>query len=204
MDDNNTISRNVLILIVDDNPQNLQVLGALMEKRNYDTAMALSGPEALEYLKSERPDLILLDVMMPQMDGYQVCRRLKKDDSTKNIPVIFLTAKNDTESVLEGFDSGGVDYVTKPFNPKELMARVKTHIDLKRAREEVKTLRGLIPICANCKQVRDDKGFWKSVEAYIQDQTDAMFTHGICSECLQVLYPGTRVAAESAKKKEMS
>lgn len=202
MTDKKSISRNVLILIVDDNPRNLQVLGLLLEKQKYETSMALSGHETLEYIKTEKPDLILLAVMMPGMDGYQVCRQLKQDATTKDIPVIFLTAKRDTESILEGFDSGGVDYVTKPFNSKELLARVKTHIDLKRAREEIKALRGLIPICANCKSVRDDHGFWQSVETYIEDQTDALFTHGICPECIQTLYPGTRMAAKYEKKND--
>lgn len=177
-----------LVLVVDDNPQNLQVLGPMLEKKGYDVAFATSGEQALEFASGEKPDLVLLDIMMPGMDGYQVCERLKKEKTTASIPVIFLTAKSDTDDIVRGFEAGGVDYVTKPFNSAELLARVKTHLELKNAREEIKTLRGILPICAHCKKVRNDSGFWQQVEVYVRDHSEAEFTHGLCPDCEKELY----------------
>ena len=177
-----------LILIVDDNPQNIQVLGSILEKNGYETAVAMSGKQALIFLTEENPELILLDIMMPEMDGYEVCREIKKSKTTKYIPVIFLSAKMETEDLLTGFKAGAVDYVTKPFNPPELLARIKTHIELKRSREEIKTLRGFLPICANCKKIRDEKGRWHQVESYIRDHSEVEFSHAICPECAKKLY----------------
>lgn len=184
------------VLIVDDNPQNLQILGTIMERQGYDVAVAMNGVQALEFVNHDKPDIILLDIMMPEMDGFETCARLKRDPNTKTIPVIFLTARGESKDVLRGFKVGGVDYVTKPFRSAELLARVKTHIELKRAREEIHSLRGIIPICANCKKIRDDKGFWEQVDTYVQEHSDAEFTHSICPQCLTSLYP------EVAEKKK--
>lgn len=180
---------NSSILIVDDNPQNIQVLGTILKRENYDVTIAMSGLEALEYLVTEHSDLILLDVMMPGMDGYEVCRIIKKDKKLKKIPVIFITAKTDSEDIVKGFKVGAVDYISKPFNTEELLARVKTHIELYQSREQIKMLEEIIPICANCKKIRDDDGYWKMVEEYISEKTDSKFSHGICNECAKILYP---------------
>lgn len=124
------------ILIVDDTPSNLDILTNALSQ--YRLSLALNGESALK-IASEvvLPDLILLDIMMPEMDGYEVCRRLKLDERTKDIRVIFLTAKTDTESILKGFKAGGVDYVTKPFNIEELLARVTTQLALKKSMNDV-------------------------------------------------------------------
>ncbi len=127
-----------LILIVDDNPQNLQLLGNILKKRGYKLAAATNGPQALDFAQKKGPDIILLDVMMPGIDGFETCEKLKNEPSTKNIPVIFLTAKTDAESTALGFEKGAVDFVAKPFNSKELLARVKTHLDLKHATEALR------------------------------------------------------------------
>jgi phosphoserine phosphatase RsbU/P len=126
------------ILIVDDNPKNLQVLGNYLQKECYDIEFALDGKSALSWLNRKNFDLILLDIMMPVMDGYEVCRIIKQDKEKKDLPVIFLTAKVDTESLVNAFDVGAVDYLTKPFNQKELIARVSTQIAIKSSRDEVK------------------------------------------------------------------
>ena len=181
--------REAFVLIVDDNPLNLQVLGNTLRKNGYKLAAAKSGPEALDILQKKLPDLILLDIMMPEMDGYEVCKKLKEDENTKKIPVIFLTAKTDTDSIVRGFEAGSVDYGVKPFNPAELLARVKTQIKLKQAFDEIRILKGFIPICANCKKIRDDKGYWESVEVYIGKHSEAVFSHSICTECTKKLYP---------------
>lgn len=124
-----------LILIVDDVPKNLQVLGNILRKENYEIGVATNGLEALERIHEIHPDLILLDVMMPELNGFDTIKRLKEDQDTVDIPVIFLTAKTDIDDIVTGFKLGAVDYVTKPFNGTELLARVKTHLDLKLTRE---------------------------------------------------------------------
>ncbi len=124
------------ILIVDDIPKNIELAANILSTRNYNITFAVSGPAALQKVKSIDFDLILLDVMMPEMDGFEVCERLKDDPATKSIPVIFLTAKSETENVVRGFELGAVDYVTKPFNTDELLARVNTHVGLKTKLEE--------------------------------------------------------------------
>jgi DNA-binding response OmpR family regulator len=177
-----------MILIVDDNPQSIKLLGSVLDARGYATAVATNGMEALKFLENETPDLILLDIMMPGMDGFEVCSSIKKNKNAREAPVIFLTAKREIDDLVKGFEVGGVDYVTKPFNSDELLMRVKTHLDLKKAREEIKRLKGIIPICSNCKKIRDDKGFWEQVETYIASHSDAEFTHGICPECTEKLY----------------
>ncbi len=170
-----------LILIVDDNPQNLQVLGSLLTENGYNLGFAENGIKALEFVENREPSLILLDIMMPEMDGYEVCKKLKNDIRYKHIPVIFITAKAETKDIVKGFNAGGVDYITKPFIVEELLARVKTHI-------QIKTLKGLLPVCSNCKKIRDDKGYWNQIEAYIQQHSEATFSHSICSECSDKLY----------------
>jgi DNA-binding response OmpR family regulator len=119
------------ILVVDDNQDNLKVVSSLLKERGYKIALALDGYSALKVLENENIDLILLDIMMPGMDGFEVCRRLKENEKLKEIPIVFLTAVADTEDIVEGFRLGGVDYVTKPFRMEELLARVNTHIQLK-------------------------------------------------------------------------
>lgn len=191
------------ILIVDDIPRNLQVLALLLDKAGYRVSMAMDGAKALEMVQVEPPDLILLDVMMPDLDGLEVCRRLKADAAVREIPVIFLTARAELEDLQEGFRLGAVDYVTKPFRGAELLARVAIHVKLRQALErerglrrsleetlaQVKTLSGLLPICARCKKIRDDNGYWNQIEAFISAHSDADFTHGICPECSSALYP---------------
>jgi len=178
-----------LILMVDDNPENLRLLGGILEQQGYATAFAINGTEALHFILSEMPDLILLDIMMPGDDGYVVCRKLKAIDQVKMIPIIFLTARTESIDIVKGFESGGVDYVTKPFSSAELLARVRTHIELKKAREEIKTLRGLLPTCAWCRRVRNENGEWESIEKYVHDHTEAEFSHGMCPDCLTEKFP---------------
>jgi DNA-binding response OmpR family regulator len=128
------------ILIVDDVPKNIELAANILQTKNYNITFAKSGAIALEKVKSIDFDLILLDVMMPGMDGFEVCEILKKDEATKDIPVIFVTAKSETENVVKGFELGAVDYVTKPFKTEELLARVKTHIDIREKLVEKKQI----------------------------------------------------------------
>jgi diguanylate cyclase (GGDEF)-like protein len=126
------------ILIVDDIPKNIQLAANILKTEGYQMAFAQNGKSALSHARLNRFDLILLDVMMPDMDGFAVCEELRKNSVNKDVPVIFLTAKNLSESIVKGFEVGAMDYVTKPFQGAELLARVKTHLELFRSREELK------------------------------------------------------------------
>lgn len=125
------------ILIVDDQPYNLQVTGRILQEQGYLISLATDGPSALALLEQQTPDLILLDVMMPGMDGFQVCREINEDESLKEVPVIFLTASSQSEDLVEGFKAGGVDYITKPFKKAELLIRVKNHLELAGSRKKI-------------------------------------------------------------------
>jgi len=126
-----------LILVVDDVQQNIQVVGTMLREAGYSIMPAINGAAALQRVQKKLPDLILLDLMMPEMDGLEVCRRLKADPATQSIPIIFLTASNEMNHLVQGLAAGAVDYVTKPFNPPELLARVQTHLELKHARDTI-------------------------------------------------------------------
>ena len=128
------------ILIVDDVPKNLQYLGNTLKDENYKFEFATNGIKALEWIKKKSFDLILLDIMMPEMDGFEVCEKIRKDNRYKDVPIIFLTAYTDQKNILKGFGLGAQDYVTKPFNTKELLARVKTHLELKNSKEQLKLM----------------------------------------------------------------
>jgi signal transduction histidine kinase len=126
-----------LVLIVDDNPNNIQVVATIMAEYGYELGIAMNAVEAYKFLEANTPELILLDADMPEVNGFEVCSTLKKDLMYQNIPIIFLTAKNDKEDVVNAFDLGAVDYITKPFNRKELIARVRTHLSLKKTKDEL-------------------------------------------------------------------
>lgn len=125
-----------LILVVDDQINNLKVISSVLGD-TYSLSLAQSGTKALEILKKVKPALILLDIMMPGMNGFEVCEKIKADENTKDIPVIFLTAKTDIEDIVAGFDYGAVDYITKPFNMKELIVRIQNHLNLANAKAEI-------------------------------------------------------------------
>lgn len=125
------------ILIVDDNPKNLQVLGKLLQEMKYEIEFAINGKSALEWLESGQFDLLLLDINMPEMDGFEVCRKIRINPVYDNLPIIFLSANTDRDSILKGFEQGAQDYVTKPFDGRELIVRVGTHLSLKEARERL-------------------------------------------------------------------
>jgi len=126
-----------LILIVDDLPKNLQVLGTILSRENYEISMATSGKQALSIIDKKLPDIVLLDIMMPGMDGFEVAENIKSSDKSRHIPIIFVSAKGDAESKVKGFEVGGEDYITKPFQKSEVLARVKTHLKLKKAMDTI-------------------------------------------------------------------
>jgi CheY-like chemotaxis protein len=190
------------ILVVDDTPVNIQVLNEALDKE-FDVFFALNGNEALQKAQELEPDLIMLDIMMPEMDGFEVCRRLKGNDRLRNIPVIFITALSQTKEESQGLALGAADYISKPFNPDLVLLRVRNNLELKNQRDilelrtrelekalaEIKVLQGIIPICASCKKIRDDQGYWQQLEIYIRERSEAEFSHAICPSCARELYP---------------
>ena len=195
------------ILVVDDNQHNVKRLEKMLAAQDYDVVVAYDGKGALKQVVLTPPDLVVLDVLMPGMDGFQVAQALRDRAESRAIPILMVTALNELDDKVKAFSLGGVDYITKPFQAEEVLARIKTHLTLRslqknledknaqlqKALDEIKTLQGIIPICANCKKIRNDKGFWEHVEKYISDHTDALFTHGLCPECIRTLYPDIKV-----------
>lgn len=205
MDDKNQI------LIVDDDQLNISVLKEILHK-DYEIISVESGEEALKAVAgSQPPDLILLDILMPDMDGYQVCKLIKDDEKTSHIPIVFVTAVSEAMDAAKAFELGAVDYVTKPFNPVTVKARVNTHIQLsttmqalENALKEVNRLNDLLPICARCKKIRDDKGYWTQVEKYLEEYSGTKFSHGMCPECSEELYGDENWYKNMKKKKNKS
>jgi len=130
-------SNNTSILIVDDTEPNVRLLAHVVKKEGYEAMAAFSGQDALSLLEKRKPDIILLDIMMPEMNGFEVCQRLKEHDDYKDIPVIFLSALSETDSKVQGFNVGGVDYITKPFQREEVLARIDLHVKLRKLQEEL-------------------------------------------------------------------
>ena len=219
------------ILIVDDSPENLKLLTDTLTPEGYRVISASSGEQALAAVAARPPELVLLDIRMPDMDGFEVYRRLKSRVESRDLPVIFLSAITEMVRRVEGLKLGAVDFISKPFQIEELLARVQTQLELRRLRVQleqqaaglqrandqlqlemaertrteqalreknaelaaalakVKLLGGLLPICAGCKKIRDDQGYWSQVDSYVQEHSEATFTHGLCPECIKRLYP---------------
>jgi CheY-like chemotaxis protein len=206
------------ILIVDDSTDHYALLRSILTKAGHNQILGAESAQAafsmlnLDGIQSATDiDLILMDVLMPEIDGVQACRRIKQQTHLRDIPIIMVTAKNDLENLHEAFSAGAMDYINKPVKSVELLARVasaitlkkemdcrklreselrRTNEELQQALREVKVLRGLIPICASCKKIRNDGGFWQQIEEYIGEHSEAEFSHGICQPCLKKLYPG--------------
>jgi len=126
------------ILIADDNPNNLKLLKEILQQCHYKVRPATNGSQALESIKRVSPDLILLDIHMPTMDGYELCKKLKEDPILAEIPVIFISALSETYNIVKGFELGAVDFIVKPFEPQEVLQRVKTHLQLQKQLQEIK------------------------------------------------------------------
>jgi len=189
------------ILVVDDVDVNVKVLEAKLTSEYFNVLSANDGLTALKLAQVEHPDLILLDVMMPRMDGLELCRRIRQKPALAHMYVVLLTGRDDRKDVVAGLDAGADDYIVKPFDPDELRARVQVGIrvltlqekladrvaELQDALTNVKRLQGLLPICSYCKRIRGDDQYWQQVDSYIVEHSDAQFTHGICPPCSQKL-----------------
>lgn len=169
------------ILIVDDVPKNIQIVANNLQGEGYQMAFAQNGTTALEMAENKNFDLILLDIMMPDMDGFAVCERLKRSPRTREVPVIFLTAKADSESIVHGFEAGAMDYVTKPFNGTELLARVRTHLELYRSRQALKRINQALE-----KEVAERKQAEKRYRSLYENAVQGIFQSTLSGELLNL------------------
>jgi len=184
------LAQRSLVLVVDDTQRDRELLSTVLERQGYEVLPAVDGAQALDFAARMQPALILLDILLPGMDGLEVCRRLKADPATGSVPVIFLTGQSRSDQILAGFEAGAVDYVTKPFRMLELLARVHVHVELRRIQNEVRVLRGILPTCSGCKKIRDEQGTWHAIESYITQRSEAQFSHGLCPDCIPIYFPG--------------
>src|SRR5437867_9625166 len=200
-------------LVIDDSLDMRNLIQTILTtKGQTEVLTAASAHDAFRHLAIEDHessdaaiDLILMDIMMSDMDGIRACQRIKAVERLRDIPIIMVTGMTDSEDVRAAFAAGAMDYITKPLNSVELLARVssalalKRAIDIRKARErelverhqqpgpatkEAKVLAGRMPICFSCKKIRDDQGYWHTIEAYIQAHSEVDFSHGLCPECM--------------------
>ena len=235
----------VHILVVEDSPTQAAQLQRTLTEHGYQVSSVSGGQEALSYVRQHRVDIVVSDIVMPGMDGYELCMQIKSDGATKGIPVMLLTQLSDPEDIVRGLACGADNFITKPYDEEFLLARIeyilvnqklraqavaemgieiffagqkhfvtsdrmqivdlllstyeaavrknheleRANRELKEAMGTIKALRGLIPICAHCKKIRDDQGYWRQVEEYFREHTEAEFSHGLCPECVKTLYP---------------
>lgn len=195
------------ILVTDDDSNMLCLQTMLLEEEGYRVFQAANGRECLDLVHERRPDLVLLDVMLPDLSGLDVCKQIKNDPELSSTFVILVSGvRISPDYRAEGLDVGANDYMVKPLESAEFLARVRTMVRIKRAEDqlrereeeqrhlisdlqkalgEIKTLKGLLPICPTCKKIRDDKGYWNQLEVYISTHTDATLTHGVCPHCAE-------------------
>jgi phosphoserine phosphatase RsbU/P len=194
----------VRILIAEDDSTSRAMLAAVLRKNGHEVVETRDGAEALRFMEADdAPRLAILDWLMPEMDGLQVCRRLRSAASGNPPYLIILTTCAGSGAVVEGLDAGADDYLVKPYNSSELLARVhvgqrivalqdaladKVH-QLSDALAKIKTLHGILPICSFCRKIRDDEEGWRLLEEYVSAHADVLFSHGICPDCLQKMYP---------------
>lgn len=245
MDTQQPLRQDIRILVVEDSPTQAERLRFILENSGYLADIAINGVHALEMLAKNDYTIVISDIIMPEMDGYTLCKKIKSDDKLKDIPVILLTTLSEPEDVIKGLECGADNFINKPYDSQLLLSRIhyillnqeirkgsstemgieilfagqrqfitsnriqildlllstyesavqrtreleKAYAELKKANETIKTLGELIPICARCKKIRDDKGYWYQVEEFIKKHTALSFTHGFCPDCLRELYP---------------
>jgi sigma-B regulation protein RsbU (phosphoserine phosphatase) len=187
-------------LIADDDPVAAMAVSRSMSNWGFETTVVHDGLAAWEHLTSSDPaSLAIVDWEMPGLEGPELCRRVRSDTERAHLYLILLTARNSSTDLVAGLEAGADDYLIKPVDLNELKARVQVGVrvvslqarlaeevaELQATLDNVRRLRGLLPICAYCKRIRDDKNYWQRVEVYVAEHTDATFTHGICPSCLE-------------------
>lgn len=188
------------ILIAEDEPVTQHFLQSFLVRQGHEPVVASNGEEAWQILDGPAPPgLAILDWMMPGLEGLEVCRRVRSTPALRGLYIVLLTSRGERESVLQGLQAGANDYLTKPFDPDELAARLRVAAQvvelqnelaarvhaLEVALAQVKRLQGLLPICSYCKKIRDDKNYWHQVDRYMKENSDIKFSHGVCPECLE-------------------
>lgn len=202
------------LLIAEDDPTSREILATILRKDGHEVIETVDGRHAHEEMsKPDAPDMAILDWMMPEMDGPDLVQAIRAQQGDQPPYLILLTARNEKADIIRGLDCGANDYLTKPFDFGELRSRIGVGKrllelqgalaakveELQRALEEVKSLRGILPICASCKKIRDDSGYWQQVEEYVRDHSDVQFSHGICPGCMKNLYPDLELPDESGE-----
>jgi len=192
------------ILIAEDDRISRRLLEMTLQRMEFDVILTENGAQALEVLNGpDAPQLAILDWMMPELDGVEVCQEIRAQVRAKYTYMIFLTARGQKKDIVTALESGADDYLIKPFDPQELRSRLQVGLrvlklesalgakvqELEQAIQHVKTLQGLLPICMYCKKIRDDKDSWHRVESYIEQHTEAMFTHSLCMDCRDEHFP---------------
>lgn len=192
------------ILVVDDDAVSRRMLAAILQRWGHEVMEAADGEEVMRLFEGDAgPKVMVLDWMMPGLDGVEVCRRLRSGSRHAGVYIILLTAKGGKADIAKGLDAGANDYIVKPFDLVELHARLNVGIRvielqerlkdevarLQDALSHVKTLQGILPICANCHRIRNDEESWQKIESYLEDHSDIAFSHGLCPECATKLYP---------------
>lgn len=188
------------VLIAEDDPTSRRLLQVTLEKWGFRVEVCCDGHEAWQALQcDEAPQLAILDWMMPGIDGVEICRRLRALPQQRVCYAILLTAKDQKQDLAEGLGSGADDYIVKPFDPRELRARLQVGLrllslqqalagrvlELEEALTQVKLLQGLLPICSYCKNIRDDNNYWQQIESYVAAHSEAQFSHSICPTCYE-------------------
>ncbi len=201
----------ISILVVDDEPITLFASARLLRSAGYTVFEADSGAGCLSLAREKKPDLILLDVQLPDILGYEVCRQIKADAELRQSYVVLLSGvMTSSDNQSEGLEIGADGYLTRPIANRELLARVQAMVRIIKAERErdllikklqealatIKTLSGMLPICAGCKKIRDDQGYWEEVELYVKKHSTAEFTHGICPACCKKLYGHLNIEEE--------
>ena len=190
-------------LIAEDDFTSRTMLAAILRKNGYEVIETVNGVEALKELrKPDGPRLVILDWMMPEMDGLEVVRHVRHSKTDRPPYILMLTAKSEKANIVTALDAGADDYLIKPFDAGELRARVEVGRrmvemqdqlagrvrDLSAALEHIKTLQGILPFCSYCKKIRNDEGYWERVDTYISSHSEALFSHGLCPECMRRHY----------------
>jgi two-component system, OmpR family, response regulator VanR len=247
--DEKKLAEQTNILIVEDSLTQAIQLRSVLEKHGFRAACVQNGAQGLKILKEADFDMIVSDVIMPEMDGYALCRKIKDDEVLKGVPVILLTTLSEPEDIVKGLESGADHFITKPYDENSLISRIryillnqqvrknqganigleiyfagKKHFinsdrmqildllfstyenvlrqkrelerlnnELRTATGTIKKLEGILPICANCKKIRDKNNNWHVLECYIKEHSQAEFSHGICPECAKKLYPEFKI-----------
>ena len=196
------------ILIADDDPLLRLIIRSMLDKCGHQVVEAVDGAEAWTVLEqADPPRLAILDWMMPAIEGVELCRRARLRETDRPPYLILLTTRGGKTDISTGLRAGADDYLSKPFDLQELSARIEVggrmialqdrlannNQQLRESLAQIKTLRGIVPICASCKNIRDDKGFWNRVEAYVSAHSEAQFSHGLCPECAPKFFPGLMI-----------